>query len=206
MIKVAKNIEGLLRGSMKSWKTVLTANGEELGEVSIKRGIFQGDSLSPLLFIVAMIPLTLLLRREAMGYKLGQDGRKMNHLLFMDDLKLFGRNMDEVNKLCNVVHKFSKDIGMEFGMSKCAVLEMRKGVKVKCEGIVLPDGEVMQEVEENGYKYLGVLEGAGLMTRKMKEIVRKEYLRRVKLVAGSRLYARSLITAVNTWNMWSSLF
>ena len=199
MIKVAKNIEGLLKGSMADWKTVLTANGQTLGEVEIRRGIFQGDTLSPLLFVVAMIPLTLLLRKEKMGYSFGETGEKINHLLFMDDLKLFGRNMDEVNKLCNVVHKFSKDIGMEFGMSKCAVLEMRKGVKVKCEGIVLPDGEVMQEVEENGYKYLGVLEGAGLMTRKMKEIVRKEYLRRVKLVAGSRLYARSLITAVNTW-------
>ena len=39
------------------------------------------------------------------------------------------------------------------------------------------------------------------MTRKMKEIVKKEYLRQVKLVAGSRLYARSLITAVNTWGV-----
>ena len=63
--------------------------------MSIKRGIFQGDSLSPLLFIVTMIPLILLLRREAMGYKFGQEGRKMNHLLFMDDLKLYGRDKDE---------------------------------------------------------------------------------------------------------------
>ena len=38
---------------------------------------------------------------------------------------------------------------------------MRKEVKVKCAGIELPDGEVMQDVEENGYKYLRVLEGAG---------------------------------------------
>ena len=64
LIKVAKNIDGLLRGSMKDWKTVLTAGGKSLGEVEIKRGIFQGDSLSPLLFVIAMIPLTLLLRME----------------------------------------------------------------------------------------------------------------------------------------------
>ena len=130
MIKVAKNIEGLLKGSMADWKTVLTANGQILGEVDIRRGIFQGDTLSPLLFVVAMIPLTLFLRKEKMGYSFGETGQKINHLLFMDDLKLFGCNMEEVKKLCDVVHKLLKDIRMEFGMSKCAVLEMRKGVKV----------------------------------------------------------------------------
>ena len=199
MIKVAKNIEGLLRRSMANWRTVLTANGKFLGEVEIRRGIFQGDTLSPLLFVVAMIPLTLLLRKEKMGYRFGEAKQRINHLLFMDDLKLFGGNLEEVEKLCDVVHNFSRDIGMEFGMKKCAVLEMRKGVKVKCEGIELPDGKVMQEVEEDGYKYLGVLEGAGLMNKKMKESVQQEYLRRVKMVAKSRLYARSLISAINVW-------
>ena len=33
---------------MKPWKLELTASGEKLGEVDIRRGIFQGDSLSPL--------------------------------------------------------------------------------------------------------------------------------------------------------------
>ena len=46
---------------------MLTANGEALGEVEIKRGIFRGDSLSPLLFIMALISLTMLLGREDTG-------------------------------------------------------------------------------------------------------------------------------------------
>ena len=199
MTKVAKNIEDLLKRSMADWKTLLTGNGKTLAEVEIRRGIFQGDTLSPLLFVVAMIPLTLLLRRKEMGYRFGESGRKINHLLFMDDLKLFGRNRKEIESLCTVVHKFSTDIGMEFGMDKCAVLEMRQGGKVKCEGIELPDGKVMKEVEEDGYKYLGVLEGVGLRNAKIKELVRTEYLRRVKLVAGSKLYAGNMVRAVNAW-------
>ena len=199
LIKVAQNIEDLLKRSMGDWRTVLTSGGEELGEVRIRRGIFQGDTLSPLLFVVAMIPLTLLLRKERMGFKFGEEGKKVNHLLFMDDLKLYGGSIEEVNELCDVVHKFSSDIGMKFGMDKCAVLQMKHGVKVRCEGVELPDGEMMKEVDDAGYKYLGVLEGAGIMTKEMKALVRKEYLRRVKLVAGSRLYAGRLLKAVNIW-------
>ena len=35
----------------------------ELDEVEIKLGIFQGDSLSPLVFVLALIPLSLILRK-----------------------------------------------------------------------------------------------------------------------------------------------
>ena len=34
---------------MQQWRLPLTANGEDLGEVNVKRGIFQGDSQSPLM-------------------------------------------------------------------------------------------------------------------------------------------------------------
>ena len=43
-----------------------------LEEVNIKRGIFQGDSLSPPLFIKALILLTLVLRKMKAGYHLGE--------------------------------------------------------------------------------------------------------------------------------------
>ena len=199
LIKVAKNIDGILRGSMKDWRTELTANGEALGEVMIRRGIFQGDSLSPLLFIVAMLPLTRLLKRENLGYRFGIGGTMINHLLFMDDVKLYAKDRRQLEELVKIVQGFSTDIGMEFGLDKCAVLVIRAGVKVECDGIELPDGQMIKEVDENGYKYLGVLEGAGIKTKEMKVNVRKEYLRRVKLVAGSKLYAGNLVCAVNVW-------
>ena len=199
MVKVAGNLKGLLVDSMKDWKTVLTANGEMLGEVDIRRGIFQGDSLSPLLFIIAMIPLSILLKREKLGYPFGPDGKLINHLLFMDDLKLFGRTEKELEKLVDLVGVYSRDIGMEFGIDKCGVLVIRKGVKVRTEGIVLPNGDVMSEIDESGYKYLGVLEGADIMGKEMKEKVRKEYFRRVKLLSKSKLYGGNLIKGVNVW-------
>ena len=38
--------------------------------------------------------------------------RKINHLLFIDDLKLYGKNDRETESLLHTVRVFSKDIGM----------------------------------------------------------------------------------------------
>ena len=85
--------------SMANWKTVLPSNQEILERVNIKRGIFQGDSLSPLLFEIIMIPLSLILRDKRAGYQLKKEGCKINHLLFMDDLKLYAKNSSQINSL-----------------------------------------------------------------------------------------------------------
>ena len=59
---VADNVRSFLKKSMKKWKLLLTSNGLDLCEVDVNRGIFQGNSLSPLIFVICMIPLSLLLR------------------------------------------------------------------------------------------------------------------------------------------------
>ena len=68
MVGAAKNMISMISNSMVNWKTVLTSGGMALGQVDIRRGIFQGDSLSALLFIVIMLPLTLVLRKMK-GYE-----------------------------------------------------------------------------------------------------------------------------------------
>ena len=72
----------------------------------------------------------------------------------MDDLKLCAKS------LVNTVYKFSEDIGMEFGIEKCGVLVLkrRKVDKVKSRGLNLPTGKLMKTIDEERYKYLGILE------------------------------------------------
>ena len=196
--KVAGNLERFFKNGMSAWQTNLTCNGESLGSVDIKRGIFQGDSLSPLLFVMVMMPLSILLRKEKFGYQF-DSFTTINHLFFMDDLKLYGKNERELRELMRIVSMYSKDIGMEFGFEKCAMLSIKSGVKTKSEGIEVPSGEMIREVGEEGYKYLGVLQECKVKNKQMKEIVREEYLKRVKAVARSKLYARNLITAIKVW-------
>ena len=57
----------------------------------------------------------------------------------------------------------------------------------------------MKDVDEDGYKYLGVLQTEVQMNREMKVKIEKEYLRRVKLLARSKLYAGNLIRGIKAW-------
>ena len=50
MVGIADNMMKLFENSKETWRTELIACNESLGEVDITRGIFQGDSFSPLLF------------------------------------------------------------------------------------------------------------------------------------------------------------
>ena len=47
MVRIVDNIVNLFENSKETWRAELTACNESLGEVDIRRGIFQGDSFSP---------------------------------------------------------------------------------------------------------------------------------------------------------------
>ena len=61
----------------------------------------------------------------------------------MDDSKLHSRTGKGLDSLVLTVRVFSEDIGMEFGIEKCAMLAMEKGKVAKSVGIELPDGKVI---------------------------------------------------------------
>ena len=111
---------------MKKWKLLLNSNGSNLCEVDVNRGIFQGDSLSPLIFVICMIHLSLLLRKVKASYDWGRKEFKLNHLLFMNDLKLFAKSDDQIDSLVQTVFPLSKDTGMELGLKKCGVNNKKK--------------------------------------------------------------------------------
>ena len=66
------------------------------------------------MFGLALIPLSLILRKTKAAYEFSESKEKINHLLFMDDLKLHSRSEKGLNSLVQTVRVFSEDIGMEF--------------------------------------------------------------------------------------------
>ena len=60
MYKILDEVINFIDKTMKTWRVELTA-GERFAEAKIQRGIFQGDALLPLLFIIAMMLLNHIL-------------------------------------------------------------------------------------------------------------------------------------------------
>ena len=74
---VAENIKSSLVNRMERWKVMLCSGNSEFSEVEIKRHIFQGDSLSPLVFVLALIPLSLILRKVKAAYEFPEAKRRL---------------------------------------------------------------------------------------------------------------------------------
>ena len=91
MYKTSHEIINFIEKNMKNWRVELTAGAKSLAETKIQRGMFQGDALSLLLFIIAMMPLNPILRKCTAEYKLSRSQEKINHLMYMDDIKLFAK-------------------------------------------------------------------------------------------------------------------
>ena len=91
MYKISHEVINFIEQTMNTWRGKLTTGGRSIAETKIQRGIFQGDALSPLLFIIVMMPLNHLLRKCTAVYKLSRSQEKINHLMYMDDIKLFAK-------------------------------------------------------------------------------------------------------------------
>ena len=127
MYKIFDEVINFIEKTMKTWRVELTARGKSLAEAKVQRGIFQRDALSPLLFEIAMMPLNHILRKCTGEYKLSKPQEKVNHLMYMDDIKLFAKDEKELEILIQAVRIYSQDIEMEFGIEKSAILIMKSG-------------------------------------------------------------------------------
>ena len=127
------------------------------------------------------MPLNHIFRKCAAGYKLSRSLEKINHLMYMDDIKLFAKYEREMETLIYAVRIYSQDIGMEFGIEKSTMLVMKSGKRHMTDGMELPNHDRIRTLEEKEtYKYLGILEADTIKQVQMKDTIRKEYLRRMR--------------------------
>jgi len=80
-----------------------------------KRNIPRGLSFA-ISLCIALIPLRNELNRADCGYQVHGTEMKISHLLYMADLKLLGRNENDLENEKKIVQTISKDINMKFGL------------------------------------------------------------------------------------------
>ena len=110
--------------------------------IEIKSSIYQGDSLSPLIFCLALVPLSPLLNKSAYVYN--SPHGKTGHLFYMDDLKTYAKSNEE--QTLRTIKSFSDDIGIEFGLDKCVKAIFKRGRLADSSNIELNVNTVIQEV------------------------------------------------------------
>ena len=204
LYKVAPQCVSFLNRCMELWATQLFFVGStgrmEVGRISIDCGIFQGDSLSPLLFCIALIPLSNELRVSNTGYhpSCSADNINITHSFYMDDLKCYAKGEQELSTQLHIIQQFSADINMRIGISKCAKAAFHAGKLVSSEGFPLTDSDVIADISVEGYyKYLGLDQCECLLHAKMKVKIEKEYLHRCRLVMSSELSSKNKMKALN---------
>ena len=198
---VNEQVQQLLFHSMHLWNTILIVEGNIYGEVSIQCGIFQGDSLSPLLFIMALMPLSIILNNSGKGYLLQRQNPRVSHLVYMDDIKLFASSCQHLDSLLTTLSLFSDDICMQFVCSKCNILRLTRGCITPTDDFKLPsvsNGTIASLAPTSAYCYLGVLESAVFHHSDMKEKLSNEYRRRVRKLLRSYLTGSNVIHAINS--------
>ena len=68
---------------------------------------------------------TCFLQEASTGFQLNKEEEKINRLLFnASDVKIYGRGKGENDSLVQTATTFSNDVGVDFGINKCAVLVM----------------------------------------------------------------------------------
>ena len=166
-----------------------------------RRGIFEGNSHSPLVFCIALTVLTNELNRADCGYQVHGTERKISHLLYVDDLKLLGTNENDLKNEMKIVQTISKDINMNFGLEKCARICLKRGSVQSKMHVASTFESVIKELGPRKAYYMlfsGPEESFDIQHMNEEEKLKKEYLRRLKLVLGTELSAKNKIKATGS--------
>jgi hypothetical protein len=117
----------------------------------------------------------------------------------VDDLKLIAKSEVELRKQIQTVKTFSDDINMEFGLEKCAKITFKRGkvTHFNSQNLVIDTNREIQELEQGKmYRYLGIEESESIQHQQMKERLKQEYSRRLRMILKSELNSRNKITAI----------
>ena len=104
----------------------VAVNGELAGFFASKRGLRQGDPLSPLLFIIAMeaFSRSLYVAAQAPNFEFHPkcEGIKLTHVSFADDIFLFaGGTTSSVRVIMDALNKFENFSGLQVNKQKSAI-------------------------------------------------------------------------------------
>ncbi|KAL3074816.1 hypothetical protein niasHS_014261 [Heterodera schachtii] len=169
---------------MNKWGTRLKIGGKVLRKtIPVRTGVFQGDTLSPLLFCLSVWPISFALD-QLPQYQFRctnhlQLGFSVGHVFYMDDLKCYCPNNEVLTAVIQQVQKSSSALGLTIHHKKSAWLDHDgNGNSQAVLGVPVLVGT---------YKYLGMHERFMIVSKDSLESVRGKFMGRLKTLWTSKL-------------------
>ena len=141
MHKINEKLVDFVENVMRSWTITLhvrtSAGNQEIGPLIIKRGILQGDAFCVKLYTLCLNPIAWYVRGTE-GYSLSHaKNTKITHCLFVDDLKTYHKSSAKATTLTNRLEGMFGDIGLDWGIRKCAAIHIKGGKLQNTENLPL---------------------------------------------------------------------
>lgn len=111
-----------VRDLYRGFETRLVSRGKEV-PVEVRRGILQGDPLSPVLFNM-VIDQVLKRIPERIGYTMSS-GHLINGMAFADDLNAIAETEAGLQLSLNAIEEAARPLGLRFNAKKCAIVAQR---------------------------------------------------------------------------------
>ncbi len=116
----------------------------------VKRGVRQGDTISPKLFNAGLEQVFRRLDWDTKGIMV--NGERINHLRFADDIVLISNNVTDITEMLNQLSAESKTLGLKINMKKTKVMF---NDYINTINDVRIENDTVEAVD--GYVYLGQL-------------------------------------------------
>lgn len=119
---------------------------EKTNTIHIRRGVRQGDTISPKLFISALEEIFRKMDWSEKGINI--DGERLNHLRFADDIVLISNNLQDLQIMISDLNNHSKNVGLTMNKSKTKTMS-----NTQINPHIQLEGEVVENIDS--YIYLG---------------------------------------------------
>ncbi|CAG5075525.1 Similar to Retrovirus-related Pol polyprotein from type-1 retrotransposable element R2 (Fragment) (Nasonia vitripennis) [Cotesia congregata] len=135
-LPIHDNIANTLKAAIRVWSVVIQVGKDRTRPIYVKRGVYQGDTISPILFILITAFLIYLVREDKKVNKIFRGKQQVS--AFMDDYKVHAPSEEGIKCIADVITDGGAEIGLSLNIRKCGVFTR----------VYLEDEEVLDEGEE----------------------------------------------------------